>query len=155
MKNPHKLSEYLDKIESNIPKFEEKNLKVSMSTIGWQIDHSLKVINNVAKALETSDPELYKNNFSFLGKVFLTLGYFPRGKGKAPKHVIPPEIIIEKDLIAQVKEAKSNIKMLANLDKDSFFNHPLFGNINSKRVYRFLEVHTKHHLKIIDDILSN
>ena len=96
----------------------------------------------------------YTNNFKFLGKIFLTLGYFPRGKGKAPKHVKPPEVILKEDLISQVEAAKSNIKILGSLDTNSFFKHPLFGNINTKRVYRFLEVHTKHHLKIIDDILK-
>ncbi|WP_439150974.1 DUF1569 domain-containing protein [Winogradskyella sp.] len=155
MKRTQKLSEYVIKLESYISKYLESNTKVSKSTIGWQIDHSLKVINNVTKAIEASDPTLYKNNFSFLGRIFLTLGYFPRGKVKAPKHVKPPEIILEDDLIAQIEAAKSNIEALASLDKNSFFKHPLFGNINTKSVYRFLEVHTKHHLKIIDDILKN
>ncbi|MCC1484298.1 DUF1569 domain-containing protein [Winogradskyella immobilis] len=154
MKNARKLSKYLDKIESVIPKHEEKNLNVSKSTVGWQIDHSLKVINNVTKALEDSDPNLYENDFSFTGKVFLTLGYFPRGKGKAPKHVKPPEVILKEDIISQLEAAKSNIEMIANLNEDSFFKHPLFGNINTKRIYRFLEVHTKHHLKIVNDILK-
>ena len=155
MTNINKLSKYLVKIESLIPQLEEKNLKISQSTVGWQIDHSLKVINNVSKALQSSDPNLYKNNFKFLGKLFLTLGYFPRGKGKAPKHVKPPEIILEEDLIAQLEIAKASIKTLNNLDKNAFFKHPLFGNINTKRVNRFLEVHTNHHLKIIDDILKS
>lgn len=154
MKNTHKLSIYLDTIESYIPRFEENNLKVSKSTVGWQLDHCLKVINNVSTALETSDSELYKNNFSVLGKLFLALGYFPRGKGKAPKHVIPPEVILKADLISQLESARSNVKNIANLDTNAFFKHPLFGDINTKRVYRFLEVHTNHHLKIIKDMLK-
>ena len=155
MKRIKKLSEYITKLDAHIPKYLESNTKVSKSTIGWHIDHSLKVINNVIKTIEASDPTLYENDFSVLGSVFLTLGYFPRGKGKAPKHVKPPEIILKDDLIAQIETAISNIERLANLDKNSFFKHPLFGNVNTKRVYRFLEVHTKHHLKIIDDILKN
>ncbi|MBC2844280.1 DUF1569 domain-containing protein [Winogradskyella flava] len=154
MKNTHKLSIYLDTIESYIPRFEENNLKVSKSTVGWQLDHCLKVINNVSTALETSDFGLYQNNFSVLGKLFLALGYFPRGKGKAPKHVIPPEVILKADLISQLESARSNVKNIANLDTNAFFKHPLFGDINTKRVYRFLEVHTNHHLKIIKDMLK-
>jgi hypothetical protein len=154
MTNTHKLFKYLDKIESNIPKFEEKNLKVSKTNIGWQIDHSLKVINSVIKTLQSSDPTLYKNDFKLLGKLFFTLGFFPRGKAKAPKYVRPPEVIIEENLISQVQLAKFNIESLKNLDPNAFFKHPLFGNINTKRVHRFLELHTNHHLKIIEDILS-
>ncbi len=154
MTNTNKLIKYLEKIESNIPKFEEKNLKVSKSTIGWQIDHSLKVINRVVISLQSSDPTLYKNNFSFLGKLFFTLGFFPRGRAKAPKYVKPPETILLKDLYSQLQLAKSNIETLNGLDKNAFFKHPLFGNINTKRVYRFLELHTNHHLKIVEDILK-
>ncbi|WP_299127867.1 DUF1569 domain-containing protein [uncultured Winogradskyella sp.] len=154
MKNNQKLSKYLDTLESHIPKFEEKNPNISKSTIGWQIDHSLKVINNVSIALQSSDPNQYKNNFSFLGKLFFTLGFFPRGKAKAPKYVRPPETILKEDLITQVQLVKSNIESLNSLDKNAFFKHPLFGNINMTRVYRFLELHTHHHLKIIEDILK-
>ncbi|WP_246457507.1 DUF1569 domain-containing protein [Winogradskyella echinorum] len=154
MEKNKRITSYINQLENHIPKHETANPKVSKSTIGWQVDHSLKVINNVAKALQTSDPELYKNNFSFLGKFFFTIGFFPRGKAKAPKHVKPPEVVLEEDLRSQVLLAKSNIETLQDLDKNAFFKHPLFGNINTKRVHRFLELHTHHHLKIIDDILK-
>jgi len=113
------------------------------------------VINSVIITLQSSDPSSYKNNFSFLGKFFFTLGFFPRGKARAPKYVRPPETILKEDLVSQVQLANSNIKILQGLDKNAFFKHPLFGNINTRRVHRFLELHTKHHLKIIEDIKSN
>jgi len=155
MKNTNKLAKYLNDLESHIPKFEEKNLSISKSTVGWQIDHSVKVINNVAKALEVSDPSLYENDFKFLGRLFFTLGFFPRGRAKAPKYVRPPETILKEELISQVQLAKFNIESLKGLDTNAFFKHPLFGNINTKRVHRFLELHTNHHLKIIRDILKS
>lgn len=155
MDKNNRITSYINQLEIHIPNHKVKNLKVSKSTVGWQIDHSLKVINNVAKALQTSESGLYKNNFSFLGKFFFTIGFFPRGKAKAPKHVKPPEVVLEEDLRSQVLLAKSNIEALQDLDKNAFFKHPLFGNINTKRVHRFLELHTHHHLKIIDDILRS
>ena len=154
MKKSKKLSNYIAEFESYIPQFETSNPKVSNSTIGWQIDHSLKVINKVSETLVNSDPSLYKKNFSFLGKLFFFLGFFPRGKAKAPKYVRPPEAILKKELISQLKNAKSNIESLKDLNENSFFKHPIFGNINTKRVNRFLELHTNHHLKIIRDILN-
>jgi len=150
----NRLNDYLDKIEAYIPEHEKTNASISKSTIGWQVDHSLKVINSVVGALQKSDPALYNNNFKLLGKVFLKLGYFPRGKGKAPKHVKPPELISKEDLIIQLEQAKANIKTIPQLDKNAYFKHPLFGNVNTERVGRFLEVHTYHHLKIIRDILK-
>lgn len=154
MKENTLINSYVNQLENYISKHEITNSKISKSTIGWQIDHSLKVINNVIEALQKSDPNTYKKNFSFLGKVFFTLGFFPRGRAKAPKYVRPPEVVLKEDLVLQIQAAKSNIEMLAKLDKNAFFKHPLFGNINTKRMHRFLELHTNHHLKIINDILK-
>lgn len=130
------------------------NSKISKTAIAWHIDHSLKVINNVCIALHSSDPKTYKNNFSFLGKVLFTLGFFPRGKAKAPKHVRPPEVILKEDLISQIELAKTNINVISTLDNDAYFKHPLFGNVNTPRIYRFLSMHTNHHVKIANDIMA-
>ena len=144
----------LNSLEAHIENHSVSNPKVSSGNIAWHIDHSLKVINNVVIALQKSDPNSYINNFSVLGKIFFKLGFFPRGKAKAPKHVKPPEVILKEALISQIELAKANVKSIANLDKTAYFKHPLFGNINTARVYRFLSLHTNHHLKIINDILK-
>lgn len=148
------LKNLLNRIESYIPDSERINTTISKVDVSWHLDHSLKVINNVIVALHNSEPESYKNNFSFLGKVFFTLGFFPRGKAKAPKHVRPPEVILKEDLIAQTELAKTNLESLAGLDKNAYFKHPLFGDVNTSRVNRFLSLHTNHHLKIVKSILK-
>jgi len=148
-----KISNVIAILECHIENHNVSNSKVSTGNVGWHIDHSLKVINNVIVALQKSDPNSYKKNFSFLGKLFFKLGYFPRGKAKAPKHVKPPEVVLKEDLISQMQQAKIHIESIASLDKNAYFKHPLFGNINTTRVYRFLMLHTNHHLKIINDII--
>ena len=148
-----KLNLAINNLELHIDNHNIANLKISKGNIAWHIDHSLKVINNVIIALQKSDPTVYKKNFSFLGKVFFTLGFFPRGKAKAPKHVKPPEVILKEDLIIQMQQAKTNIETLSSLDKHAYFEHPLFGNVNTKRVPLFLTLHTNHHLKIINDMM--
>jgi hypothetical protein len=148
------LEKKLKKIESYIPNFEASNSKVSKATIGWHIDHSLKVINSVITAMKTSNSASYKNNFNFLGKVLLALGYFPKGKARAPKEVLPPENIEKQDIMDQFVLVKKNIHELSYVDKNAYFQHPMFGHINKKRVIRFLETHTNHHLKIIKSILK-
>ncbi|MGB3606710.1 MAG: DUF1569 domain-containing protein [Psychroserpens sp.] len=150
-----KLNHSITVLESLLEKQAISNPKISRSNIAWHIDHSLKVINNVSTAIQNSDPKSYVNNFSLLGKLFFTLGFFPRGKAKAPKHVLPPEVIAKQDLISQIELAKNNVKSIASLDKNAFFKHPMFGNVNTPRIYRFLYMHTNHHLKIIDDIILN
>ncbi|WP_034062692.1 DUF1569 domain-containing protein [Lacinutrix jangbogonensis] len=149
-----KLNIALNSLEAHIENHSVSNTKISNGNVAWHIDHSLKVHNNVMTALQKSDPKTYKNNFSFLGKLFFALGFFPRGKAKAPKHVTPPDIILKEDLISQIEFAKANVGTITSLQKNAFFKHPLFGDINTSRVYRFLEMHTNHHLKIIDAIMK-
>jgi len=152
--NLEKLNLLINSLEEHIEHHETINQNISKANIAWHIDHSFKVINKVTLSLQSSDPTLYKNNFSFLGKVFFKLGFFPRGKAKAPIYVRPPEVILKEDLISQFQEVRTQINTISNLDKNAFFKHPLFGNINTTRVYHFLELHTNHHLKIIRDILK-
>jgi hypothetical protein len=148
-----KINLVLIDLETQIENHDISNSNISKGDVSWHIDHSLKVINNVTSALQKSNPNSYKNDFSFLGKLFFKLGFFPRGKAKAPKYVQPPEVILKEDLISQIELAKANIEAISGLDKNAYFKHPLFGNINTTRVYRFLLLHTNHHLKIINDIV--
>lgn len=153
--NTEKLDYLLQRIEDYIDSHEVLNTNVSKVAVGWHLDHSLKVINGVISTLKNSNPKEYKNNFSFIGKLFFALGFFPRGKAKAPKHVKPPEVVLKEDIIKQLAKSKNLVKELPNVDKNSFFKHPLFGNVNKKRVTKFLDLHTSHHLKIVRDILKS
>ncbi|TXE15811.1 DinB family protein [Psychroserpens burtonensis] len=148
-----KLNIGITTLEAHIENHTVSNPKISKSNIAWHIDHSLKVINNVIITVQSSDPKTYTNNFSLIGKLFFALGFFPRGKAKAPKYVKPPETVLKEDLVSQIELAKTNVKTIAGLNKNAYFKHPLFGNINTPRIYRFLLLHTNHHLKIINDIV--
>ena len=152
--NTSTLESKLNELESYISGFEKKNLKISKATVGWQIDHSLKVINSVVNAMKNSDPNLYEDNFKFLGKVLLAFNYFPRGKAKSPKHVNPPEIILKEEIVSQLVIARVHLNEIQELDENAYFKHPLFRNINKKRVVSFLNAHTNHHLKIVKSILK-
>jgi len=153
MKELTRLTKYLNRFEKVIPQFEEKNLLVSKSSVGWQIDHSLKVINGIISQLKTSSNSK-KPKRTLLGKFCLLTRYIPRGRGKAPKVVLPPEVIKLKDLLEQLELARLNITDYPKIDAKATFKHPYFGILNKTSTFKFLEVHTNHHLKIIDDILK-
>jgi hypothetical protein len=148
------LNNQLNQIEQHIPFQDKKNPSVSKSTVGWQLDHALKVFNAVSEWTENSNPKDYKWKFNFWRSVLFPLNYFPRGKGKAPKYVLPPEIIKVEDLNLQLQTAKNHIKVLKTLPKRAYFKHFIFGKLSKKQTLRFLEMHTKHHLKIVRDILK-
>lgn len=148
------LKSQLYQIELFIPLMDKQNSKVSKSTVGWQLDHALKVFNTVSKSTKHSNPKEYKRKFNFWRTILFPIGYFPRGKARAPKYVLPPDIITADDLNTQLLFAKENINTLKLLNKAMYFKHPIFGMLAKKQTLRFLQMHTNHHLKIINDILK-
>jgi len=153
-RNPEILIPLITELESYIAVKDKRNGSVSTSDIAWQIDHSLKVFNLVSETLVNSDLELYTSKFNKWRLLLFTIGYFPRGKVKAPKHVRPPEIITIEDLELQLQVAYQNIEKVKLADKNAHFKHFIFGVLNKNRTIRHLQLHTNHHLKIIRDILK-
>jgi hypothetical protein len=151
---PKSLVPYIKKLEHYLSVKDKRKASISTSDVAWQIDHSLKVVNLVSDTLLKSNPEDYKSNFNKWRLLLFTIGYFPRGKVKAPKFVKPPEIITLEDLNEQIKLAYQNIDKLKSAHKHVHFKHFIFGELHKKRAIRFLQLHTNHHLKIIRDILK-
>ena len=141
-------------LESHISNFEKTNPNVSNSTVGWQIDHCLLVINGIIGQIEISDPLKYQPKWTFPKFMVFTTGKIPRGKAKAPKVVIPTQVATQEKLIAKLAAAKNNVLKLDFFSENQFFNHPFFKDLNVKQTKKFLTIHTKHHLKIIEDILK-
>ncbi|WP_303318907.1 DUF1569 domain-containing protein [Flavivirga abyssicola] len=148
------LNNLLSQIEENIPFKDKTNLIVSKVNVGWQLDHTLKVINRVYKYLELSNPHDHKKDFNAKRSILFALCYIPRGSAKAPKVVKPPNVILTADLHTQLNEAKKHINNIEFLDKNVHFKHFIFGTLSKTKTLRFLEMHTKHHLKIVNDILN-
>lgn len=149
------LNHLISQLESKITDFQTTNVAVSQSTVGWQIEHSLKTIDQIVLAMKNSEPKNYQWKFNF--KRFLILNVLrkiPRGKARAPKIVRPEGKITTSLLENSFKKVKETILTWQNLDKNANFIHPFFGNLNKKATEHFLELHTKHHLKIINDILK-
>lgn len=141
-------------IRAHLKDIEKDKLSVSKANVGWHLDHSLKVINSVFGALKSSNPSEYKKEFNALRVLTFAIGYFPRGKAKAPKRVAPPEIILKDDIVSQLDLAIVNLENIDKLDGNQFFTHPLFKQLNKKETVKFLRLHTNHHLKIVKDILK-
>lgn len=148
------LNNLLSQIEENMPHKAQITASVSKSNVGWQLDHALKVINGVCGVMIKTDPNKYKKEFNAMRTVLFPLCYIPRGKAKAPKMVLPPNIITKEDLFNQLQEARNHIKEVKSLPKTSHFIHHVFGMLTKQQTLRFLEMHTKHHLKIVNDILK-
>ncbi len=130
------------------------NTNVSKVPVAWHLDHTLKVVNRIHNILQNSDPTVYEKRFSLTRVFSFTLGYIPRGRAKSPAAVLPPNTIKTEDILSQLEEARENLSELEKLDQNVNFIHPVFGQLNKKQAKRFLKIHTKHHLKIVRDILG-
>ena len=149
------LSNQLAEIELTIAFRDRINPDISRADIAWHLDHMLKVINGIYHSISQSDPDQYKSDINFKRAVIFAIGKIPRGKGKSPKSVLPPEKIKTEDIIKQLDQARKNLKNINSLKKDQYFSHYIFGILNREKTKRFLEIHTNHHLKIVRDINSH
>lgn len=148
------LNDLIRQIENTLPHWEKQNAAISQATIGWQLDHSLLVINGVMAQLAKSNPKDYQWRPNWKRTYFKLRQNIPRGKAKAPKPVRPAETITMQALQAKLMLAQKNIILLENLPENSYFTHPYFGDLNLKAAIWFLKLHTQHHLKIVNDIIN-
>jgi hypothetical protein len=148
-----KMTDLLQKIESNIAFSEVSNERVSKGNVAWHLDHSLKVINSVAATLQKSGAD-YKWNFNLKRDYFLFIKRIPRGKARAPKSVQSFDEITTTAIERQLKTARFLIQEMEAMNPKTNFMHPFIGKLNLKQAFIFIEIHTQHHLKIIDDILK-
>jgi hypothetical protein len=147
-----KLQNLVSQLEYKIPFYEKTNPLVSNSTIGWQIEHSLKTIYQIVQVVKNSNPKEYQWKFNKNNLLISIIGFIPRGKAKAPKVVMPDNHITEESLKNSLQKVKSALQEWDYFHKNAHFPHPYFGKLNKKSTEWFLNLHTKHHLKIINDI---
>jgi hypothetical protein len=146
------LEKLVSLLEKKIPYFEKLNLSVSSSNIGWHIDHTLMVLNGVIDTTSNSNPKNFKWKFNTRRIVLMFQKKIPRGKAKAPKSVQPKGDYNFESLTKTIAIAKSKIVELRKLPNDKYFEHPGLGNMKLKQTIKFLEIHTSHHLRIIEEI---
>ncbi len=149
------INNFLNQLETKIPYFETINKKISQGDIAWHIEHSLLTLNRITDFLKNSNPKDYKWKFNFIRIVVLTFKKIPRGKGKSPQVIQPKSNINKVSLLAHLSSTRNKIKELEVLSENKYFSHPFFGDLKLNQTINFLEIHTKHHLKIIEDIIKN
>lgn len=150
----NKLLTLINRLESKIPELDKKNESVSQNGVGWHIQHSILVVQRIISAVEGSNPASYTRTFNFSRTLVFTLNKIPRGRGKAPKSVVPTGIFTAESLFTEVQQLKIRINVLDTLNSNQYFEHPYFGKLNLKATRKFLEIHTLHHLAIMDDIIA-
>jgi len=151
MKN---LDAILPELANYIADYNQSNHAISEASVGWHIEHSLLVIKQVTATVAQSEPKLYKSKFNVKRFFVFLTKTIPRGKAQAPKVVIPVEEITIETLQESLKNTYQAIAYLKDCQENQYFMHPFFGQLNKKQTIKFLAIHTKHHLKIVRDVLK-
>ena len=150
----NKINKLLNQLEDQVNHYSKFNQAISEGNVGWHIVHSCLVISSVCNVVCKSDPTTYIKRFSFKAYLVLLLNSFPRGKTKAPSFTVPSEELSPASVLKSIQAARASLELLAKAGKNQYFTHPIFGDLNTEQTFKFLAVHTNHHLKIIKDIVK-
>ena len=145
----------LNKLNNYILRCSVKNEKVSKWSVGMQVEHCLLGTRRICSALSNSKPYTGKIKKGLLRRIIFLTGIIPRGRGKTPDAAIPDEQTTESGLRELLAEASLSAQKAAESDCDCWWKHFAFGVMKRDEALKFVEIHNKHHLKIISDILSN
>ena len=150
----NKINNLLNELEAQITNYSKLNQTISEGNVGWHIVHSCLVINSVCGAVLKSDASKFIKKFSIKAFLVLLLNSFPRGKAKAPSFTVPSEELSPASILQSIQDARKSLEALSKAGKNQYFTHPIFGDLNTADTFKFLAVHTNHHLKIIKDIVK-
>ena len=150
----NKINNLLNNLEVQIANYSRWNQTISEGNVGWHIVHSCLVVSSVCGAVVKSDASKFIKKFSFKAFLVLLLNSFPRGKAKAPSFTMPSEELSPTSILKSIQAARASIEALSKANKNQYFTHPIFGDLNTGQTFKFLAVHTNHHLKIIKDIVK-
>jgi hypothetical protein len=133
--------------------------KVSKWTAGKQIEHLLlsdeTILDSFDRLIDGRDGPA-PGGPTLVGRVILRTGFIPRGAGKAPSAVQPAgrdEADIEAALRRLAERFAGLAEQLPLLEESGWrCRHPYFGALDIGQWMRFMDVHHRHHLKIVRDI---
>lgn len=108
----------------------------------------------IARSLERSKGAKPTTGFSIERTVVLRFGYIPRGRSRSPEFTKPKASVPVEDLLALLDKSAREIARVPSFDRAAWFHHPLLGPMDRDQALRFVQVHHRHHLKIVADIVS-
>jgi hypothetical protein len=149
------LDNLLQELESKLPLMQKQDPAVSEASVGWHIEHSILAAIKMINAVAHSEPDKYRWRFNWRRSVIFATGRIPRGKARAPKAVMPESAADAATLTAQFATLRDKLHHMSLLKPQHFFEHPFFGPLHVRHTQRAIQLHTDHHLKIINDIVAS
>jgi len=132
---------------------------LSRWSIGQHLDHLANANREIVGAVEkilAGEAGPTRSRPTMVGRAVLFSGWIPRGKGRAPEYTTPkataPDQIKDNldrslEAVRQLEDALPEIE-----SSQGQADHFAFGGLTPMQWLRLMDVHTRHHLKIINDI---
>lgn len=133
---------------------------ISSWTALQQLDHITSVNKGIISGFERirSSPAESRNGLNLMGRFILGRGKIKRGVAKSPRPFVaaqsPDHELIRQRCAEQTEFfAQADPNDIAFSTNTGTVRHPYFGKLNGNQWLRLVNVHTHHHLKIVNDIL--
>ncbi len=154
-----RVQDQLQALRDLLPKADLSAPVVSKWSVGQHIEHLTQACAATGMGMERAlqeGPKPVAGKPKLAAYILLTFGFIPRGKGKAPAHVIPHGIDGEalRQALDQESQRLTDLKPhLGELQGSGWrLKHPIFGPLSPYQWLRFTEIHIQHHRKLIADI---
>ncbi len=145
----------LRELQAQIPHHALLAPRVSASAIGWHIEHVALTVDVFLKGLGRTDQGPYHPRPDPRKLLALWIGWIPRGAVQSPASVRPSAPPDEQALLEHVERTESALGHLPSIPAEAWVKHPVLGPLRRDAVARFIDVHTRHHLKIVRDIRAS
>ncbi len=127
---------------------------VSAWSVGMHVHHCGRAMSQICDALGASKPPPPPSKIGLVPSMILRAGRIPRGKGKASASILPREDVTPVELGALLDDCERKLADAVRLDQQAWFRHPVFGTLDRDGALRFVGIHNRHHVRIIEDILA-
>ncbi|MCP4661153.1 MAG: hypothetical protein GY856_37600 [bacterium] len=133
---------------------------VSRWSVGQHLEHLTLADAAVVAGLDklAATPGAAEGRPNLVGRLVLLFGIIPRGKGRAWKQITPGETIDGARLAASFDDLSRRLKAAFEPRPGEFeappgrFRHRIFGDLHAFQWLRFVDIHHRHHGRIIRDI---
>lgn len=119
------------------------------------LDHLTKASSSIFRRLLDGGAAPPRHAINLIGRLVLTLGWIPRGRGKTPERLSGTRANCAA-LLASIDEMESLARQLdpgaLTPVRTPVVPHPKFGGLTPAQALRFVAIHNEHHLRIIMDM---
>jgi hypothetical protein len=143
----------LNLLKGFIPKADVVAPDVSKWSVGMHIQHCCLATIAVCDSLVASEPPVPRSGFSIVTSAIFLTGRIPRGRGKSPEQAIPREDIWTNEMEGLLLDAERRLEAARQASRDQWFRHFAFGVLDRDRTLKFIGIHNRHHVRIVQDIL--